>query len=67
MEIVKKGKIPPIIKRKKKCRNCKSELIYTDEDVKVTADIGGFYYGYLECPVCGEELYPSLLDKKVKE
>ena len=56
-----------LIKRKKKCRNCKSELTYTDNDVKIACDIEGFAFGYFDCPVCGEELYPSLLDKKVKK
>lgn len=67
MEILKKGKIPPKIRKKKKCRNCKSELIYTDEDMKITTDIEYFPYEYFECPVCGEELYPSVFDKKVKK
>jgi len=66
MEIVKRGEIPPLTRKRKKCRNCKSELIYTEADIKMGNDFEDFKFAYFNCPVCKEELYPSLLDKRVK-
>jgi len=41
-------------------------LIYTEADIKMGNDFEDFKFAYFNCPVCKEELYPSLLDKRVK-
>lgn len=61
MEILKYGK--QVIKNDrwiKKCRNCKSKLVYEDSDIKLDTNMNL----YIECPICEEKVAVGMFDRK---
>lgn len=61
MEILKYGK--QVIKNDrwiKKCRNCKSKLVYEDSDIKLDMNMDL----YIECPICEEKVAVGMFDRK---
>lgn len=65
MEILKYRGYNDSIKYKKKCRNCKTTMVYDRNDLCLHPDEIGLDL-YVVCPVCGYYCTPSHLDRKYK-